>query len=83
MSCPEAVRSSLKKRHQLELLPHHKTGMIGTNNTKTDIVVPVVRIVVVPGRARQIGRFVVPRTPAQRKGAQLPVFFHNGKLQFF
>lgn len=38
----------------------NETGMIGTNNSKTDIVVPVVRIVVVPDRATQILRFIVP-----------------------
>jgi hypothetical protein len=39
--------------------------MIGANNPKTDIVVPVVRIVVVPGRAAQIIISVVPRAAAQ------------------
>ncbi len=50
---------------------HIETGMIRANNSKTDVVVPVIRIVPVPGRATQIIRFVVPRTPAQRTGGSL------------
>jgi hypothetical protein len=40
--------------------------MIGADNTKTDVVIPVVRIVVVPGGATQIISIVVPRATAQR-----------------
>ncbi len=39
--------------------------MIGANNSKTNVVVPVLRIVVVPGRAEQIISIVVPRAAAQ------------------
>jgi hypothetical protein len=45
--------------------------MIRANNSKTNVVVVPVRIVVVPGRATQIIRFVVPRTAAQRTGESL------------
>ena len=47
---------------------HLKTGMIRADNSKTDIVVPVRRIVVVPGATTQIVCIVVPRAPAQRTG---------------
>jgi hypothetical protein len=46
--------------------------MIGAKNTKTDVVVPVVRVVVVPGGAAQIFSIVVPGAPAQRTGATMP-----------
>ncbi len=39
--------------------------MIGTNNPKPDIVVPVLWIVVVPGRATQIIGIVVPGAATQ------------------
>lgn len=42
-----------------------RLDMIGTHNSKANVVVPVVRIVVVPVRARQILRVVVPRAAAQ------------------
>jgi hypothetical protein len=49
--------------------------MIGANHTKTDVVVPVVRIVVVPGRATQILSIVVPGAAAQRTDASMPGSF--------
>jgi hypothetical protein len=53
-------------------------GMIGTNYPKADIVVPVRRMIVVPGRATQILGIIVPRAAAQRTGGSvtgsLPLF---------
>jgi hypothetical protein len=53
--------------------------MIGAHNSKTIVVVPVVRVVVVAGPATQILRFVVPRTAAQSL-ANRPYPFSNGKI---
>lgn len=43
----------------------YRLDMIGTQNSKANVVVPVVRIVIVPVRARQILRVVVPRATVQ------------------
>jgi hypothetical protein len=66
---PGKVRYSVKYRHHADIAAR-KTGMIGAHNSKTNVVVvvPVGRIVVVPGRTTQILRFVVPRTAAQSFG---------------
>jgi len=45
--------------------------MIGTNKPKPDIVVPVRRMIVVPGRATEIIGIVVPRTAAQGAGRSI------------
>ena len=46
-------------------------GMIGTDNPKADIVVPVRRMIVVPGSATQIIGIIVPGTAAQRTGRSI------------
>ena len=73
---PGKVRYSVKDRHHADIAAR-ETGMIGANNSKTNVVVvPVVRIVVVPGRTTQILRFVVPRTAAQSFGGSAISPFH-------
>ncbi len=57
--------------------------MIGTNHSKTHIVVVVVpRIVVVPGGAAQSISFVVLQAPALRTGNHCIGPFPLGKLSF-
>jgi len=66
-NCPSFLEKTASERAFARIEP----GMIGTNKPKPDIVVPVVRMIVVPGRATEIIGIVVPRTAAQGAGRSI------------
>jgi hypothetical protein len=65
---PPSPENALDSSHHTPRIPIRKLGTKSarnTDNAKTDVVVPVVRVVVVPNRGTQVLSFIVPRTAPQ------------------